>query len=92
MDFLYSEDQQSKRDLAKQIFEAEVTEASLTVVDGGEHWIHQPLWDALKGAELLGIAIPAEYGGAGMGFSELFLLIEQQGGTAAPIPLISTLV
>ena len=92
MDFRYSEDQQSVRDLARQIFEAEVSEASLKEVEQGGPWMHRPLWEALAQAELLGVAIPADQGGAGMGLVELGLLLEQQGSTVAPAPLMSTLM
>ena len=92
MDFRYSEDQQSVRDLARQIFEAEVSEASLKEVEQGGPWMHRPLWEALAQAELLGVAIPADQGGAGMGLVELCLLLEQQGSTVAPAPLMSTLM
>jgi hypothetical protein len=91
MDFRYSEDQQSVRDLARQIFTAEVSEASLKAVEQGGPWLHRPLWEALAQAELLGVAIPAEFGGAGMGLTELCLLLEQQGSTVAPAPLMPTL-
>ena len=92
MDFSYSEDQNSIRDLAKQIFESEVTPASLKVVDEASDWLHRPVWNALKGAELLGVAIPVEFGGGGMGFAELCLLLEEQGRVAAPVPILDTLV
>jgi alkylation response protein AidB-like acyl-CoA dehydrogenase len=74
MDFGYSEDQQSVRDLARQIFATEVSEASLKVVEQGGPWLHRPLWEALAQAELLGVAVPGEFGGAGMGLLELCLL------------------
>jgi len=92
MDFLYSDDQNNIKDLVTQIFETEVTDRSLEETEKDDVWLHRELWEALQQADLLGIAIPLKYGGSGMGLTELGLLLEAQGRTAAPIPLMHTLV
>lgn len=48
------------------------------------------LWRAVADAGLLGIAVPAESGGAGLGFVELCLVLEQMGRTLAPLPFLAT--
>ena len=50
------------------------------------------LWAELARAGLLGVALPDEHGGAGLGFLELCVLLEQAGRAAAPVPLVPTLV
>lgn len=50
------------------------------------------LWRRLAGLGWPGLAVPAEYGGAGLGFVELALLLEETGRALLPEPLFSTAV
>ena len=50
------------------------------------------LWSALAAADLLGLAVPEDLGGQGLGLTELCLLLEAQGRCVAPVPLWPTLV
>ena len=88
MDFRFSEDQKSIQELSRKIFESEVSEDSLKALSKSPESVHQKVWDALGQAELLGIALPVEYGGGGMGLVELGILLKEQGRVAAPIPLM----
>ena len=54
--------------------------------------IDRELWQALADANLLGIALPEDVGGSGLGLVELCLLLEQQGRVVAPVPLWATVV
>ena len=88
MDFRFTEDQESIEELSRKIFESEVSDESLKALEKSGEWIHRKVWNALGQAELLGIALPVEYGGGGMGLVELGILLKEQGRTAAPIPLM----
>ena len=90
MDFRFTEDQQSIQELSRKIFETEVSEDSWKELEKSGEWLHRPVWSALGQAELLGIALPAEYGGGGMGLVELGILLKEQGRVAAPIPLMQS--
>ena len=92
MDFSFTEDQQGVRDLAKQVLSGVVTDDSLKALDRDGVWFHERAWKQLADSELLGLALPEEYGGAGMGLTELCLLLQQVGRTVAPIPALETLV
>ncbi|MEC9464977.1 MAG: acyl-CoA dehydrogenase family protein [Myxococcota bacterium] len=87
MDFRLTEDQESIRELARKIFEAEASDDNLKALEKSGTWMCQGLWQALGQAELLGVVVPVEYGGAGMGLTELGILLHEQGRVAAPIPL-----
>jgi 3-oxocholest-4-en-26-oyl-CoA dehydrogenase beta subunit len=50
------------------------------------------LWRALADAGLLGTAVAADHGGAGLGLLELALVLEQAGRRTAPVPLWETTV
>ena len=92
MDFSFTEDQNSIRDLVKQVLTDIVTDDSLKALGKEGTWFHERAWKQLAESEMLGLAIPEEYGGAGMGLTELCILLQQVGRTVAPIPAIETLV
>ena len=92
MDFSFTEDQNSIRDLVKQVLGDIVTDESLKALSKEGKWFHERAWKQLADSEMLGLAIPEEFGGAGMGLIELCLLLQQVGRTVAPIPALSTLV
>jgi alkylation response protein AidB-like acyl-CoA dehydrogenase len=93
MDFSCSDEQLAISELAKQIMSDKATPERLTDLEkGAGPRFDRELWNQLATAGILGIAIPEAYGGAGMEFFELALIIEQVGVTTAPIPFIETVV
>src|SRR5512134_1360609 len=48
------------------------------------------LWKQMAELGWVGIVFPEEYGGAGMGFADLAVVLEQLGRTLAPEPFLST--
>ncbi len=92
MDFSFTEDQQAIRAALSQILGDLVTDESLkALAKEGKHF-HDKAWKALAEAEMLGLALPEEVGGAGLGLIELCLLLHQVGRTVAPVPALATLV
>ena len=92
MDFSFTDGQREVSALAERIFGDRVTAARLAEVESGAERIDRELWATLADAGLLGLAVPEQYGGGGLGLVELCLLLEQQGRRVAPVPLHSTLV
>ena len=92
MDFSFTDDQNSIRDLVKQVLNDLVTDESLKALAREGAWFHERAWIQLAESEMLGLAIPEEHGGAGMGLTELCILLQQVGRTVAPIPALETLV
>lgn len=92
MDFSFTEEQDAVRDLAAQIFEKAATTERVKAVEATDERVDRDLWKALADAGLLGIALPADHGGAGLGLTEVCLFLEQQGRVVAPVPLWPTLV
>lgn len=92
MDFSFTDDQNSIRDLVKQVLTDIVHDDSLKALAKQGVWFHERAWTQLAASEMLGLAIPEAFGGAGMGLTELCLLLQQVGRTVAPIPAIETLV
>jgi alkylation response protein AidB-like acyl-CoA dehydrogenase len=92
MDLAPNEDQRALRDLARQILTDLVTADRLKEAEGGPDHHDPSLWAELARAGLLGVGVPAELGGNGGGMAEACLLLEEQGRTVAPVPLLPTLV
>ena len=88
MDFTFTEAQQAVSSLAAKIFRDRATPERVAEVEGSADRVDRDLWSALAAAGLLGIAVPEALGGAGLGLTELCLLLEQQGRRVAPIPLL----
>ena len=92
MDFEYSDDQKSIQELARKILQELATHDRLTEVGRTETRLDAELWRALAEANLLGVAVPEEHGGMGMGVSELCIVFEEIGRSVAPIAAFPTLV
>src|ERR1700738_3128671 len=91
MDFGYDQDQESLRDLARKMLTDRVTPRRLEEVEAGEERIDRDLWAEMAGAGLLGVCIPEECGGSGLGLVELSVILEEVGRAVAPVPAWSTL-
>jgi acyl-CoA dehydrogenase len=76
MDFDLTQDQQALRDLARRILTDHVTDDRLKSLKAAGEWWDGQTWDALAGASLLGVAVPEEHGGSGLGLLELGLLCQ----------------
>ncbi|MEW2352217.1 acyl-CoA dehydrogenase family protein [Spirillospora sp. NPDC029432] len=92
MDFTLGEELEAVRDLARQIFTDRTAHERLREVEASADRIDETLWRELAQAGLLGVALPEEAGGAGLGVPALGVLLEEQGRHVAPVPLWPTLV
>jgi 3-oxocholest-4-en-26-oyl-CoA dehydrogenase beta subunit len=91
MDFSLSDDQRELRDLAARILSDGVTDESLRAFADSDAAYDEALWTTLAEAGLLAMAISEDNGGLGLGMVELGLLLEEQGRTLAPLPIVSTI-
>ncbi|MDJ0786127.1 MAG: acyl-CoA dehydrogenase family protein [Myxococcota bacterium] len=92
MDFGFSEEQETIRQLAREILEAEAPIERVKAAEATPEWRDEALWKQLAEANLLGIAIAETHGGMGMGLSELCVLLEEIGRVVAPGPWLPSLV
>jgi 3-oxocholest-4-en-26-oyl-CoA dehydrogenase beta subunit len=92
MDFSFTEDQDALRQLARKIFDDHCTHERLKAIEATPDWFHRTLWTELAKSNLLGVALPEDVGGSGLGFFELCILLEEVGRAVAPIPAWATLV
>ena len=87
MDFSLNEIQQDIANLAGQILRRASTPERLDTLEAGGQRLDRQLWAELVDAGLAAVAIPEARGGAGLGFFETCLVLEQVGRTVAAVPL-----
>ncbi|MDI2131799.1 acyl-CoA dehydrogenase family protein [Yinghuangia seranimata] len=92
MDFAYTEEQQELVGLVQQILGERVKHETLTALEAkvtgeGAPRFDRDLWQELAKANILGISLPEEFGGSGLGVLEQVLVLEQVGSTLAPVPV-----
>jgi 3-oxocholest-4-en-26-oyl-CoA dehydrogenase beta subunit len=87
MDFTFTPEQDEAAELAARILKDRATSERMKQVeaDGSRH--DPELWQDLASAGLLSLAIPEQYGGAGLGLIELCRVLVEVGRTVAPVPL-----
>ena len=91
MNFTLDESMVAVRDLASQIFTDKSSPERLKQLEVAGETFDRPLWSELATAGLLGIGLPEEYGGGGLGFVEVGLLLTEAGRHTPKIPLLPTL-
>jgi 3-oxocholest-4-en-26-oyl-CoA dehydrogenase beta subunit len=87
MDFALTEEQEAVAGLAAEIVSRAVSPDTLATLEAGGERVDARLWSDLVAAGLVGIALPAEAGGAGLGMVELGLVLEALGRHVAKVPL-----
>ena len=93
MDFGRTDEQDEIAGLARTILDKEVTVERLRAAeDGDDERFDRALWDQLAQANLLGVGLPTELGGSGLGIIEQCLVLEQVGRTVAPVPVLAATV
>jgi len=92
VNFAFTEEQEAIRALASEILAAEMTAERIKAAEREAAWIDAALWQKLAEANLLGVSIPERFGGMGMGFLELCVLLQEVGRAVAPGPWLATLV
>src|SRR2546430_9258266 len=86
MDFALTEEQEATRDLARQILSDRETHEHLKELEAGGEGFDRDTWAELAKAGLLGIALPENAGGGGLGLLAPCRLFGGNRGTRAPGP------
>lgn len=92
MEFEFSDEQNTIRELAGRILAAEATSERAKVFEAEGDAYDRRVWSKLAEGGLLSIAVPAEYDGMGYGFPELCVLFEEVGRRVAPVPVLESLL
>ncbi len=90
MQFDFSDQQNEFRQEARRFLTAECpTERVRKALEGGG--FDRALWEGVAAMGFLGIAIPEEHGGLGLGYLELCAVAEEFGRALAPLPIVSSI-
>jgi hypothetical protein len=92
MEFEFSDEQNTIRELAAQILTGEATSERAKVFEASGDAYDKHVWSKLAEGGLLSIAVPVEYDGMGYSFSELCVLLEEVGRNVAPVPVLESLL
>lgn len=94
MEFGFNEDQLAMAEAAERLFTDLCSDDKIKSLSNlrAASTMHRELWSQLAGLGILGIPFEEQFGGLGLTMIELCLVLEQQGRTVAPVPLISTVV
>ncbi|TVT61313.1 acyl-CoA dehydrogenase [Amycolatopsis rhizosphaerae] len=92
MDFRLTEHQVTINELARDVFSRNGNPERLVAVEAGAERIDRALYRHLAEAGVLGLLVPEEYGGAGLGLWEAAGVFVEQGRALGTVPLWETLV
>jgi alkylation response protein AidB-like acyl-CoA dehydrogenase len=92
MDLGLNEAQQMLKNSAREFLEAECPETYVRAMEEDERGFTPEMWQQLAEQGWLGLTFPEQYGGAGMSFVELTVLLEEMGRALLPGPYFSTVV
>ena len=92
MNFDFSDEQKMLRDQARKFLNEKSSKKVVRdVLNDDAKTFDASLWKAVAEQGWLGVSIPEEHGGLGLGRLELCVLAEEVGRALAPIPFSSTL-
>ena len=92
MDLGLSEEQELLKNSARDFLEKECPESLVREMEDDEKGYSPGLWKKMAEQGWQGLLIPETYGGAGFGYLDLVVLIEEFGRAVVPGPFISTAV
>jgi len=92
MDLGLTEEQELLKNSARDFLEKEVPEAYVRQMEEDETGYSPEVWKKMADLGWQGLIIPEDQGGAGFGFLDLIVLLEEMGRALVPGPFIPTMV
>ena len=92
MDFGFSEEQDLLRQAARDFLTEYCTSAFVRQMMEEERGYSPELWQQMAALGWLGLAFPEEYGGQGLGFVDLTVILEEMGAALLPSPFFSSVL
>ena len=87
MDFGFNQEQELLRATARKFLENECTSELVRARMAEDAGFTEDFWTKLAEQGWLGLVYPEQYGGAGLGFVDLTVLMEEMGRAGMPGPL-----
>ena len=92
MNFAFSEEQELLRSTARKFFDNECASETVRKLMEGPEGMTRELWKKLAEQGWLGLIVPDEHGGMGLGIVDLVVLMEEMGRAVVPGPFFSTVL
>jgi alkylation response protein AidB-like acyl-CoA dehydrogenase len=92
MDFGFNQEQEMLRATARKFLENECTSAFVRARMEEPAGVTDEFWAKLAEQGWLGLVYPEEFGGSGLGFVDLTVLMEEMGRVVMPGPFMSTVL
>jgi len=92
VDFGFSEEQEMLRQSARALLEKECPSTVVRKLMEDERGFDPALWKKMAELGWLGLVIPEEYGGGGLSYVDLVLIMEEMGRVVLPSPFIWTMM
>ncbi len=92
MDFGFNEEQEMLRQSARALLEKECPSTVVRKLMDDERGFDPALWKKMAELGWLGLVIPEEYGGGGLSYVDLVLIMEEMGRVGLPSPFIWTVM
>jgi len=90
LDFGFSEEQEMLRQSARGLLEKECPSAAIRRLMDDERGYDPVVWKKMADLGWMGLVIPEEFGGAGLNYVDLVLVMEEMGRVVLPSPFIWT--
>lgn len=92
MDLTLSEEQELIQSAVRDFLDNECTTAHVRAMEEDSRGYSPELWKLMTDLGWMGMSFPERFGGAGMSFQDLCLVIEEQGRFRLPGPFFHTIV
>lgn len=92
MDLALSEEQKMLKQAARQLLEEKCPKSLVRLMEQDAKGYSVELWEEMASLGWLGLVFPEAYGGSGMGFLDLSVLLEEMGRACLPSPFFPTVV
>ena len=92
MNFGFNDEQELLRSTARKFFENECASETVRKLMDGPEGMTPDLWKKLAEQGWLGLIVPDEWGGMGLGIVDLVVLMEEMGRAVVPGPFFSTVL
>jgi alkylation response protein AidB-like acyl-CoA dehydrogenase len=92
MNFGFNEEQELLRSTARKFFDNECGSETVRKLMEGSEGMTPDLWKKLAEQGWLGLIVPDEHGGMGLGMVDLVVLMEEMGRAVVPGPFFSTVL
>jgi alkylation response protein AidB-like acyl-CoA dehydrogenase len=92
MDFGFSDEQDMLRQTARAFLEEHCPTTFVRHMMEDDNGYSADLWKEMAELGWLGLAFPEAYGGQGLGFVDLTVILEEMGAALLPSPFLSTVI